>query len=55
MAIGQGGLEVTPLQMASVAQTIANGGVRMEPRLGRRVDRSDGRTVEDIGPAGRRA
>ena len=33
MAIGQGELLVTPLQMATVAQTIANGGVRMEPRL----------------------
>jgi peptidoglycan glycosyltransferase len=51
VAIGQGGLEVTPLQMASVAQTIANGGVRMEPRLGRRVIDPDGRTVDDIGPA----
>jgi len=51
MAIGQGGLEVTPLQMASVAQTIANGGLRMEPRLGRRVIDPDGRTVDDIAPA----
>jgi peptidoglycan glycosyltransferase len=51
VAIGQGGLEVTPLQMASVAQTIANGGIRMEPRLGRRVIDPDGRTVDDIGPA----
>jgi penicillin-binding protein A len=51
VAIGQGGLEVTPLQMASVAQTIANGGVRMEPRLGRRVIDPDGRTVDDIEPA----
>jgi peptidoglycan glycosyltransferase len=51
MAIGQGGLEVTPLQMATVAQTVANGGVRMEPRLGRRVIDPDGRTIDDIGPA----
>lgn len=28
-AIGQGEVQATPLQMASVAQTIANGGVRM--------------------------
>ena len=37
---------VTPLQMATVAQTIANGGVRMEPRLvreGRRPRRAHGR------------
>ncbi len=32
-AIGQALLLVTPLQMATVAQTIGNGGVRMEPRL----------------------
>ena len=35
-AIGQALLLVTPLQMATVAQTIGNGGVRMEPRLVRR-------------------
>ena len=33
MAIGQDKLLVTPLQMAMVAPTIANGGMRMEPRL----------------------
>jgi peptidoglycan glycosyltransferase len=45
MAIGQDKLLVTPLQMASVAQTIGNGGVRMEPRLVERVTDPDGRTV----------
>ena len=38
-AIGQALLLVTPLQMATVAQTIGNGGVRMEPRLVREGDR----------------
>ena len=38
-AIGQALLLVTPLQMATVAQTIGNGGVRMEPRLVEKVDR----------------
>ena len=33
MAIGQDKLLVTPLQMAMVAPTVANGGVLMEPRL----------------------
>lgn len=32
-AIGQGRVLATPLQMASVAQTIANGGVRVKPAL----------------------
>jgi peptidoglycan glycosyltransferase len=45
-AIGQGVLLATPLQMASVAQTIGNGGVRMEPRLVQKVVDPDGRTVE---------
>jgi peptidoglycan glycosyltransferase len=46
-AIGQGLLLVTPLQMATVAQTIGNGGVRMEPRLVQRVIDPDGRTVDE--------
>src|SRR3954469_10123436 len=49
-AIGQALLLVTPLQMATVAQTIGNGGVRMEPRLVRKVIDPDGRTVETPTP-----
>jgi peptidoglycan glycosyltransferase len=45
-AIGQALLLVTPLQMASVAQTIGNGGVRMEPRLVKQVVDPDGRPTE---------
>jgi peptidoglycan glycosyltransferase len=45
-AIGQALLLVTPLQMATVAQTIGNGGVRMEPRLVAKVVDPDGRTVD---------
>jgi peptidoglycan glycosyltransferase len=46
-AIGQALLLVTPLQMASVAQTIGNGGLRMEPRLVEKVIDPDGRTVDE--------
>jgi penicillin-binding protein A len=46
-AIGQALLLVTPLQMASVAQTIGNGGVRMQPRLVQKVIDPDGRTVDE--------
>ena len=53
MAIGQDKLLVTPLQMAEVAQTIGNGGVRMEPRLVERVVDRDGRTIDQ--PLGREA
>jgi peptidoglycan glycosyltransferase len=46
-AIGQALLLVTPLQMCTVAQTIGNGGVRMEPRLVEKVVDPDGRTVDE--------
>jgi penicillin-binding protein A len=49
-AIGQALLLVTPLQMASVAQTIANGGVRMEPYLVSKGFDQDGRTTIDREP-----
>ena len=54
-AIGQALLLVTPLQMATVAQTIGNGGVRMEPRLVEKVIDPDGRTVDEPLPQRGRA
>ena len=45
-AIGQALLLVTPLQMATVAQTIGNGGIRMKPRLVSKVVDPEGRTVD---------
>jgi penicillin-binding protein A len=50
VAIGQGDLFATPLQMASVAQTIGNGGVRLEPHIMARAIDPDGRTVEEVEP-----
>jgi peptidoglycan glycosyltransferase len=47
MAIGQDKLLVTPLQMATVAQTIGNGGMRMKPRLVEKVLDPDGRTIDE--------
>jgi peptidoglycan glycosyltransferase len=49
MAIGQDKMVATPLQMATVAATVANDGVRMAPRIGTKIIDKDGRTVEDIG------
>ncbi|MGH2808220.1 MAG: penicillin-binding transpeptidase domain-containing protein [Actinomycetota bacterium] len=43
-SIGQAQVVATPLQMASIAATVANGGVRMEPRI-----------VTDTKPKGERA
>jgi penicillin-binding protein A len=50
MGIGQDKLQVTPLQMALVAASIANKGVLMQPRLGARIVDSDGRTTKVIQP-----
>jgi len=51
IGIGQGGLEVTPLQMAMVAAAVANGGKLMAPRFAQRVVNQDGQTVETINPS----
>jgi len=51
IGIGQGGLEVTPLQMAMVAAAVANGGKLMAPHLTDRVVDPDGRTVTTVTPA----
>jgi peptidoglycan glycosyltransferase len=50
IAIGQGGLLVTPLQMAMVASAVANGGKLMTPHLGSRVVDPSGRTVQTVRP-----
>ena len=50
VAIGQERLRVTPLQMATVAATVANGGMRMKPHITNRTVDADGRTVERIEP-----
>jgi peptidoglycan glycosyltransferase len=51
IAIGQGGLLVTPLQMAMVTAAVANGGMLMVPRLTDRVVDPDGKTVQRIKPS----
>ena len=51
IAIGQGGLEVTPLQMAMVASAVANGGKLMTPHFTSRVVDQTGRTVEAVSPS----
>jgi peptidoglycan glycosyltransferase len=50
MAIGQDKLTVTPLQMAMVAASVANGGKLMKPHIGDRIVDRDGRTVRRIQP-----
>jgi peptidoglycan glycosyltransferase len=50
IGIGQGGLLVTPLQMAMVAAAVADGGKLMAPHLATKAVDSTGRTVETIKP-----
>jgi peptidoglycan glycosyltransferase len=55
-AIGQRDVRVSPLQMASVAATIANGGRRMAPFVGREVVSDKGKVIkrfegDDLGQA----
>jgi peptidoglycan glycosyltransferase len=50
MAIGQGGLQATPLQMAQVAAAVANDGKLKKPRIATRIVDRDGRTTDTIEP-----
>ena len=50
LAIGQGFLQVTPIQMAEAYSAIANGGTLWEPHLGWKVQRPDGSLVQAIRP-----
>jgi peptidoglycan glycosyltransferase len=51
IGIGQGGLLVTPLQMAMVAAAVANHGMLMTPHLTDKVVDQTGKTVETITPS----
>ncbi|HSS04181.1 MAG TPA: penicillin-binding protein 2 [Solirubrobacterales bacterium] len=51
VAIGQERLLVTPLQMAEVAATVANGGSLMKPQIWSRVVDPDGRVTKRLDPS----
>lgn len=50
LAVGQGDLLVTPLQLASAYQTLANGGTVFTPRLAAQVLAPDGTVTREITP-----
>jgi penicillin-binding protein 2 len=50
MAIGQGDVLVTPLQLANAYATFANGGTRFEPRITARVLDADGKPLREEQP-----
>ncbi len=50
MAIGQGDMLVTPLQVANWTAMIANGGTLYAPHLVRKITREDGSIIQKIDP-----
>jgi penicillin-binding protein 2 len=48
LAVGQGDLQATPLQLATAYSTVANGGRLVRPQLGLAVEDGSGRLVEEI-------
>ena len=50
LAIGQGYNLVTPLQLANVYATLANGGTLYRPRLVKQLESSDGHVIKEYGP-----
>jgi len=51
IAIGQGYVTVTPLQMANLIATVANSGTLYRPWFVRKVESLDGRLIREYGPA----
>jgi peptidoglycan glycosyltransferase len=50
-AFGQGQIESTPLQMALVADAVANGGTMMEPYLVQKISDENGKTLSTKSPS----
>ena len=50
LAVGQGDVQVTPLQLAVAYATIANGGTVVTPHLGEDVQSSDGTVLRSFNP-----
>jgi penicillin-binding protein 2 len=54
LAVGQGYLQVAPLQLAVAYAAIANGGYVVRPHLGQRVEDADGRVIQEFNQPSRR-
>jgi penicillin-binding protein 2 len=50
LAIGQGDLLVSPMQMAVAYSALYNGGTLVTPHVGKKVTDQDGKTIEEISP-----
>jgi penicillin-binding protein 2 len=49
-AIGQGNLEVTPIQLITAAAAVANNGTLLRPQIVRAVTDAEGQVVHEVGP-----
>jgi penicillin-binding protein 2 len=47
-AVGQGFLQVTPIQLADAYAALANGGTLVRPHLGERIEDSSGRVLQEF-------
>lgn len=54
LAVGQGDLSVTPLQLAVAYAAVANGGYVVRPHLGQRIEDADGRVLQEFETPSRR-
>jgi len=54
LAVGQGDLQATPLQLATAYATIVNGGKVVRPHLGKQIEDGGGRLVEELRMPARR-
>ncbi len=50
IAVGQGDILATPVQMATAYSAMVNGGTVYQPRVASRIEASDGEVVREIGP-----
>ncbi len=50
LAVGQGDLQASPLQMAVAYSTIGNGGTVVRPHIGYQIEDAAGRVVQEIAP-----
>jgi penicillin-binding protein 2 len=54
LSVGQGYLQVSPMQLAVAYAAIANGGYVVRPHLGERVEDADGRVIQEFNQPSRR-
>jgi penicillin-binding protein 2 len=50
LAVGQGDVQVSPLQLALAYSAIANGGTLVTPHIGLNIENADGTVLQKVGP-----